>query len=120
MKESRVIGAARPRVETMARSALVHGAALLLLCLVTPSPSRSSESVSLGTGRSMVVELDDDFRRVRSFGGLHRPSDITPLPGGGLLLVDAGAEEVLELDASGAVLWRRTFAPGVQRARPRT
>lgn len=57
---------------------------------------------------------------MRTFVGLHAPTDITPLSDGSVLVADQGAREILSFDpVGGTVLLRREFKSGVLRARPR-
>ena len=91
-----------------------------LLTLLAAGPTLGvTPSVSIGEGPSSIVELDSQLRPLRRWVGLDRPSDVTVLDDGGLLVADQGTHEVIALDAGGAVLWREHFPTGVQRARPR-
>ena len=79
-----------------------------------------SDRIAIGSGPSRIVEYDAEFRPVRTYVGLQRPTDITPLPDGSILVADAGTHEVLSFDPSdGRVISRRRFSSGVSRVRPR-
>ena len=86
------------------------------------SPARSSAgpAISVGSGPSSIVEYDLEFRPQKVYVGFRRPTDITPLPDGSLLVADEGAQEVVAFDPSaGTIAYRHKFPSGVLRARPR-
>lgn len=92
---------------------------LVLSTLDQPAASSELPSIELGTGRSFILEYDQNLEPVREYGGLELPSDITPFPDGSLLLVDQRAHRVLQLDAAGRVVWSDPIVEAPQRARPR-
>ncbi len=99
----------------------LRGGIVLLWMLVEAAPARPSETptIPIGPGASSIVEYDLRFRPQRVYVGFRKPTDITPLPDGSLLVADEGAEEVLAFDPSrGTILYRRKFS-GVLRVRPR-
>jgi 4-amino-4-deoxy-L-arabinose transferase-like glycosyltransferase len=97
-------------------------AIVLLLSLLKAAPARPSTgpTISIGPGPSSIVEYDFQFRPLHVFVGFRKPTDITPLAGGSLLVADEGAQEVLAFDPStGNISYRHQFPSGVLRARPR-
>lgn len=99
---------------------LKTGIALLwTLCEAAPAHPSGAPTLSIGPGTSSIVEYDSGFRPQRVYVGFRKPTDITPLADGSLLVADEGAEEVLAFDPStGTVSYRRKFS-GVMRVRPR-
>jgi 4-amino-4-deoxy-L-arabinose transferase-like glycosyltransferase len=93
--------------------------AAVLVCRGSIGLASDVPAVSLGGGRSMVVEYDLGSKPVRKYIGLKKPVDITPLVDGTLLLVDEEAGEVMVFDADGTVRWREQIGEHPLRARPR-
>jgi len=94
---------------------------VLLLLLLKAAPARPSTgpTISIGPGPSSIVEYDLRFRQERVYVGFRKPTDVTPLADGSLLVADEGAEEVVAFDPSkGTISYRRPFS-GVLRVRPR-
>ncbi len=84
-----------------------------------PARPSGAPTISIGPGPSSIVEYDLRFRPQRVHVGFQKPTDITPLADGSLLVADEGAEEVLAFDPStGTISYRRKFS-GVLRVRPR-
>ncbi len=94
---------------------------VLLLMLLEAPPARPSTgpTISVGPGPSSIVEYDLRFRPQRVYAGFRKPTDVTPLADGSLLVADEGAQEVVAFDPSkGTIFYRHPFA-GIQRVRPR-
>ncbi len=100
-------------------SAALRGVVIALLVARAAAAAPAVPVIEIGDGPSLVVEYDRDFKPLRKLRGLHKPSDLTPLADGGLLLVDQDAHEVLQLDAAGAVRWRQRIGLFPVRARLR-
>ncbi|MGE0518598.1 MAG: glycosyltransferase family 39 protein [Candidatus Binatia bacterium] len=62
-------------------------------------------SISLGSGRSEIVEYDSALRPVRRYTGVQNPVDIAPTADGGFLFVDVGTKQVTAVAPDGAVRW---------------
>ncbi len=95
---------------------------VLLLMLLKAAPARPSTvpTISIGPGESSIVEYDLRFRPLRIYVGFRKPTDITPLADGSLLVADEGAQEILAFDPStGTISYRCKFSSGVLRVRPR-
>jgi 4-amino-4-deoxy-L-arabinose transferase-like glycosyltransferase len=94
---------------------------ILLLMLLEAAPARpfTGPAISIGPGTSSIVEYDLRFRPQRVYVGFRKPTDITPLADGSLLVADEGAEEVVAFDPSkGTISYRHPFS-GILRVRPR-
>ena len=94
---------------------------VLLLMLLEAAPARpfTGPTISIGPGTSSIVEYDLRFRPQRVYVGFRKPTDITPLADGSLLVADEGAEEVVAFDPSkGTISYRHPFS-GILRVRPR-
>ena len=108
--------------ETMSRLRCALQVLTAVILFGTPcqaAPLSTAASVTLGDGRSMVVEYDMDFRPVRRYPGLEEPTDITVLADGALLLVDKGAGRVMLVDSDGELRWNEQVGDRPVRARPR-
>ena len=104
------------------RRLFVRAGMILLWMVLKSAPARPSTgpTISVGPGKSSIVEYDLGFRPQRVYSGFQKPTDITPLADGSLLVADEGAQEVVAFDPStGKVLYRSKFPSGVLRARPR-
>ncbi|MFQ5668429.1 MAG: glycosyltransferase family 39 protein, partial [Candidatus Binatia bacterium] len=110
------------------RLALFHAAGHLagVLCITAlvatvglAAPYPNVPSVALGTGQSMVVAYSRDFQPLRKYVGLEKPTDVTVLPDGRVLLADAGARRVMLVDLDGTIQWNEPIGDSPIRARPR-
>lgn len=76
-------------------------------------------SVSLGQGRSEIVEYDSDLRPIRRYTGLEGQADVAATPGGTILLADRGGRRVAEVARDGTVLWSDSTYGNALRIRSR-